>query len=185
MAEPIATFSAVKFIWTESKPIRTWLWSKLPFAADARKKEAAENHLADLLEDSNKLARTLDPEQADAAIDKRVAQFRVALLQEKIPEAEADVLAERGAMFVKLLVTGPMGESAILRERFGQTEIVVQQMERSLERLDKDAISKEAFIRLEARCHSMHTVLIASLILTAVAILISLVSLVVSLRGLH
>src|SRR5271156_6521615 len=100
MGDILPAFNAVKFLWNESKPVRKWLWSKTPFAKDSIKRELAEKHLASLLEDANKLNRSLAPDEADEAIDRRIEQFRLDLIKDKIAEEDANTLVERGGLFV-------------------------------------------------------------------------------------
>ena len=183
MPDPIAIVSATKFLWTESKPIRNWLWSKLPFARDQIKREIAENELANLLEDSNKLARSLTPEQADEAIDKRIEVFRVQLVKAKIPEDQAEILVERGALFVKLLVTGPLGETAILQERVTEMEKAGQEAERTLERLRSGLPSKDDFHRIELHIHRLHVQLVIAWGVAGTALLLAAIGIAIALKA--
>ena len=129
MPEPLVTLSAAKFIWDESRSVRSALWKKLPFAKDAAKRDLAEQELGRLLEDANKLSRTLPPAQAEPAIEKRIKQFEEDLLKAKIPADEVDVIVDRGILFVNMLVTEPTKEANSLRFR-------VAELERSLESLE-------------------------------------------------
>ncbi|HWD38188.1 MAG TPA: hypothetical protein VG944_05015 [Fimbriimonas sp.] len=177
MAGPLVTFSTVKFLWNESKPVRQWLWNKLPFAQDQIKKEKAEALLATLLEDSNKLARALPPEEADDRIDRLIEQFRKDLIAEKIPADQADMLVERGGLFVKLLVTGPMGETAALRERVAELEQVVEGIEGELSRLKSDSAKPDRSRELEIHLHRLRMQVILGWVVAGIALAVSIASL--------
>ena len=174
MSNILATFSAVKFLWTESKPVRRWLWAKLPFAQDAKKRETAEGLLGELLDEAHKLARALPPADADAAIDKRIEVFRSKLKEAKIPDDQADTLVDRGALFVKLLVTGPIGETANLREQVAELE---ERLEATLEK------ERKARGELETRIDALERRLRAAMAVALVAVAVAVIAL--ALRGLH
>jgi hypothetical protein len=185
MPEPIVTFTTARFLWQESQPLRKWLWSRLPFARDAAKREVAENLLAALLEDSNKLARALAPDQADEAIDKRLEVFRADLIKAKVPQDEAETLVDRGALFVKLLVTGPMGETAALRERVGEMEKASQTLERAVETTFSTLPSKDQIHRMELHIHRLGTQLLVAWALAAVSGILAVVAIILALRASH
>jgi hypothetical protein len=155
MPEPLVTFSVVKFLWEESKSVRGRLWRKLPFAKDAEKRSLAEKELGRLLDDANKLAKTLAPSHAEAAIAKRLAQFEEALLEANIPADQVAVLVERGSLYVKTIVTEPALETAGLRVRLADLESSVQSLETELEknRLDHEAI--QAMLRSQKQDKSL------------------------------
>jgi hypothetical protein len=183
MSDVIPVIKDAKFLWELSKPVRNWLWSKLPSARDAKRREIAENLLADVLSDSNKLARTLSPDDADAAIDKRIEQFRADLLKAKIPPEDTDTLVERGALFVKLLVTGPLGETAALRERVAEMERAGQASEKLLERLQVEVPSKDQLHSFEIQLHRLHTHIVIAWAVAAVAAALAILGIVLALRG--
>ena len=185
MAEPLVTFTTARFLWQESQPLRKWLWSKLPFARDAAKREQAETLLAALLDDSNKLARALAPDQADEAIDKRLEVFRADLVKAKVPTEEADMLVDRGALFVKLLVTGPMGETAALRERVGEIERAGQTLERSVETATSTLPTKDQIHRMELHIHRLSTQLVLAGGVAGFSVILAVIALVLALRGGH
>jgi hypothetical protein len=182
MPEAIATFNAVKFLWEESKPVRKWLWSKLPFAQDSIKRDLAEAQLAGLLEDSNKLARQLLPEAADEAIDKRIGVFRDELLRAKIPKDQVDTLAERAGLFVKLLVTGPLAETAMLEIRMGTLEQAFEHDERALESVRAELRDREPFHRMELAIQRMQSQLWVAWSIAGASVLIAAIALIVALR---
>jgi hypothetical protein len=144
MPNPIATYSTLKFLWNESKPVRDWLWTKLPSAKDAKKREAAETHLAKLMDDANDLTRNVAPDSVDALLDQRVEQFRQALLREKIPPQEVDVLTERGSLFVRMLVTGPMGEIGGLRQRVALLEQEVAALQAQQQAMENRSVEQSS-----------------------------------------
>jgi len=182
MGNTIAAFSAVKFLWTESKPIRAWLWSKLPFAQDSIKRDLAEAQLASLLEDSNKLARSLLPEQADEAIEKRLGVFKDELVAAKIPKDQAETLAERAGLFVKLLVTGPLAETAMLEIRMGSLEQAFEGDEKALEEVRRELRDREPFHKMELAIHKMQAQLWIAWTVAGASVLVAAIALVVALR---
>lgn len=183
MSDLVPVIKDVKFLWDLSKPVRGWLWSKLPSARDAKRREIAENLLADVLDDATKLARSLSPDDADAAIDKRLEQFRSDLLKAKIPADDAETLVERGSLFVKLLVTGPMGETAALRERVAEMERATQETEKLVARLQDQTPWKDPIHQFELRLHRLHTQIVIAWSVAGVAALLALVATLVALRG--
>jgi hypothetical protein len=183
MSDLIPVVKDAKFLWDLSKPVRSWLWSKLPSARDAKRREIAENLLADVLEDANKLARSLSPDDADAAIDKRIEQFKADLLKAKIPVEDAETLVERGSLFVKLLVTGPMGETAALRERVAEMERAGQETERLIVQFETKAPWKDQLHRLELQIHRMHTQIVIAWSVAGVAAVLGLVGVLLAMRG--
>lgn len=137
MPNPITTYQAIKFLWTESRPVRDWLWSRLPSARDQKKRESAEEHLAKLLDDANDLARALPSESLDDSLDQRIERFRQDLTTAKIPKDEADILTERATLFVRMLVTGPMADIVTLRKRLADSEEDLAEQRKALEAMER------------------------------------------------
>ena len=179
MAQAIATFNAVRFLWEESKPVRKWLWSKLPFAQDSIKRDFAEAQLAALLQDSNKLARSLLPDEADEAIDKRLGVFRDELVRGKIPADQADTLVERAGLFVKLLVTGPLAETALLETRMATLENAFARDESALEIVRQELHSREPFHQMELAIQKMQSQVLVAWTVAGGALVVAVISLAV------
>jgi hypothetical protein len=131
MPDPVLAFHAVKFLWDESRSVRSSLWQKLPFAKDTHKRNIAEQELGQLLEDASKLAKGLTAHQAEDAIEKRLGQFEQTLLEAKIPADQATILVDRAAVMVRLIVTEPVIESGALRLRLADLEASIQTLEAS------------------------------------------------------
>lgn len=149
MPNPFATYSTLKFLWTESKPVREWLWSRLPSAQDKKKREMVEDYLASLMDDANALARALPEGDREAKIDERIQRFRIDLGNAKIPQAEIDVLMERATLFVRMLVTGPYAEVLGLRQRLGTVETALASLEKSYAETSREQERQVAHIASE------------------------------------
>jgi hypothetical protein len=182
MPTAIAAFDAVRFLWNESKPVRAWLWSKLPFAQDSIKRNLAEAQLGALLEDANKLARTLLPDDADKAIDKRIAVFKDELLKAKIPKDQVDTLADRAGLFVKLLVTGPLAETAMLEIRMGTLEQAFETDEKALAEVRSELRDRQPFHNMELAIHKMQAQIWIGWTVAGASVLVAAIALVVALR---
>jgi hypothetical protein len=182
MPGPIATYSTAKFLWDESKPLRKWLWSRLPFARDLVKREEAETLLAGLLDDCTKLARSLTPDDADEAIDKRLEVFAQDLAKIKIPADQAETLVDRGALFVKLLVTGPMGETAALKERVGEMEKAGQVLERSFDTVTSSLPTKDQVHRMEIHIHQLGKQLVVAWVLAGLSTVLAITAVLIATR---
>jgi hypothetical protein len=143
MPNPVVTYQTLKFLWNESRPVRDWLWSKLPSVRDQKKRDVAEEHLAKLMDDANALAQALPKEELDAKIDERIERFRTDLQAMRIPRDEADLLTERAAMFVKLMVTGPFSDIVALRTRLAVIEDDLLKAEKRIQSLENS--NKQTF----------------------------------------
>jgi hypothetical protein len=147
MPDPIVAFSVVKFLWDESRSVRSTLMRKLPFAKDAAKRNLVDQELVRLLEDTGKLAKGLSPEQSDLAVEKRVEQFKQTLLKEKIPQDQVATLVERAGVYVRVMVTEPVNENTGLRLRMADLEKSLESLEAASEKQRARLEEAEAALR--------------------------------------
>jgi hypothetical protein len=179
MPNPITTYSAIKALWNESKPLRNWLWGKLPIVKDLKKRDVIEGHLARLLDDANKLAQALPSDIAETKISERVELFRKEIAKEGVTGEEANALVERANLLARLMVTGPLGDVIDLRFRLAEDEEALQLAERSIENLVKQVSTLESRANhLESQTHRLVIFLAISATASVFALLAALAALV-------
>jgi hypothetical protein len=180
MPGPITIYSSVKALWNESKPIRTWLWGKLPIVKDVRKREVIEGHLARLLDDCNKLAQAIPANLLDDKVNERVDLFRKEIAKEGVTGEEADGLVERASLLTRLYITGPLGDVIDLRFRLAEDEEGLRIAERAIETLIKDSSALDTrIVKLEAHVHRLAILLAVSATAASFGLLVALAALVV------
>ncbi|HEY0868065.1 MAG TPA: hypothetical protein VGE01_11835 [Fimbriimonas sp.] len=173
MPNPVTTYQTLKFLWNESRPVRDWLWSRLPSVRDGKKRETAEEHLAKLLDDANALAQALPAADLDAKIDERIERFRADLQAARIPKDEADLLTERATMFVRLMVTGPFADLVAIRKRLAELEVDFQESEKRFSAMEREHRETAALLQrtntevLQMRQHLFAAILVIAVLFVA------------------
>jgi hypothetical protein len=178
MQNPLTIYSTVKALWKESKPLREWLWDRLPIVKDVKKRDIVEAHLARMLDDANKLAQALPASALDEKITARVEQFRKDIAKEGVTGDEAATLVERANLLARLMVTGPLGDVIDLRFRLAEDEEALRAAERKIEAVEAHSKS------LEDRTERLLAQNGRLVILFAISGSVSLIALVVALSSL-
>ncbi len=174
----LATLANFRALWKESKPLRTWLWGKMPIVKDVKKREIVEGHLAKLLDDANKLAQAVPAGDLDDKIAELVSQFRKEIVREGITGEEANALVERANLLARLYITGPLGDVIDLRFRLGEDEEALRAAERAIESLQSHTSTLETHVhRLEVLNHRLTMIVAASGTAAVLGLLVALAAL--------
>jgi hypothetical protein len=174
----LATVNAIQFLWKESKPVRSWIWGKLPMVRDTKKRDIVEGLLAKLLDDANKIAQVVPPDEVDSKLEERLAQFRKEIEAEGIKDADADAFMERATLLARLMVTGPLGNVIDLRGRLAILEADLETAEKAL------AAHTAQNEKMSAQLESLHRRLATMQTLAIVGATAGVLSLVVALAAL-